>query len=531
MSRLLELVCWRLLIQREPHRWGKGMGMPKLLLGIDIGTSSVKGIICDSEGHLVAQAAREHVLHSPQPGWAEESPAGWWESTCEVVRECLSHPAVQSDQIAGVGVTGMVPAVVLLDQDGQPLRPSIQQNDARAIAEIEELRGRVAPQRFFETTGASLSQQSVGPKLLWIQRHEPAIWECTRTILGSYDYVNYCLTGYRAVEVNWALESGLYNLHTQTWSDDLLAAAHVTSDRLPPIRRPTEIIGGVSRAASALTGLRAGTPVVAGTADHVGAALAAGIREDGDLLIKFGSAGDVLYSTQTLVVDPRLYIDYHDIPGQYLLNGCMATSGSLLKWLVQQFFQDDATAAADHHQTLYQFLDAQAEKLPAGSDGLVVLPYFLGEKTPILDPLARGVVVGLTLYHTRYHLYRAVLEGVVFGFRHHVEVLRERGQFPRRVVASEGGAASRLWRQIAADVLNLPVLYLANNPGASLAAAFVAGIGVGVFDTWDAIDRFLSIEDTTHPDATRSAVYDQLFGLYCQLYPQLKGLFPLLRGA
>jgi xylulokinase len=419
----------------------------------------------------------------------------------------------------------MLPAIVLVDETGQPLRPSIQQNDARAVVEIDELKNAIDPEAFFDKTGSSINQQSIGPKLLWLQRHEPQVWAKTHKILGSYDYINYRLTGTYGIESNWALESGLYDMHSRDWSPELLQSAATSPELMPSIYAPTEVIGELLPEVAKETGLRPDTPVVAGTADHVGAALAAGIRENGDLLIKFGSAGDILYSSDDLLLDPRLYIDYHDVPGKYLLNGCMATSGTLVKWFVQEFCQEDMREASSQVQSVYEYLDGKAAALPPGGDGLIVLPYFLGEKTPILDPQARGVFFGLTLFHTRYHLYRAVLEAVVFGFKHHVQVLQELGQSPRRVVASEGGARSPVWRQIAADVLNLPIVHLANNPDASLAAAFVAGMGVGAFTDWSEIEAFITTEGTTYPIAANNEVYERLFELYRRLYAKLKDDF------
>lgn len=495
------------------------------LLGIDIGTSSVKGIVIEPGGRTVAQAAAGHRLSSPHPGWAEESPDVWWENTVKVIHDCLAHPGVSPEAIACIGVAGMVPALLLLDENGVPLRPSIQQTDARAQKEIEEVKSGTPEGYFFAKTGASLSQQSIGPKLLWLQRHEPELWRRTAVIQGSYDFINYRLTGVYGIERNWALESGLYDLNRQAWSPELLALFETPAEKLPEIRDPSQVIGMVTAEAAVVTGLPCGVPVVAGTADHVGAALAAGVVADGDVLLKFGSAGDILYGSSERLVDPRLFIDYHDIPGKYLLNGCMATSGSFIRWLVEQFFGEDAGRAAELGRSVYAHLDQRAAQIPAGSEGLIILPYFLGEKTPILDPRARGVFFGMTLYHSRYHIYRAALESVVYGFRHHIEVLKERGRVPRRIVAGEGGARSPLWRQMAADVLNLPVAYLVDNPGASLAAAFVAGMGVGVFPSWRAIERFVTLQEVTQPIPANVPVYDRCFERYCALYEHLKDDF------
>ena len=416
------------------------LDMGQLFIGIDIGTSAVKAVIVDTNGNLIADASREHHLVSPKPGWAEENPEEWWHNCVAVIRECIDNAAFRGREIAGVGVTGMVPAIILLDDAGEIIRPSIQQNDARTTVEIDEFRAQIDQELFYSITGSIINQQSVGPKLVWLQRNEPAVWERAQTIFGSYDYINYRLTGIRSIEANWALESGLYDINKKEWSGLLLQKFNVTSSMLPEVHSASQVIGSITGEAASLTGLRPGIPVVAGSADHVAAALAAGIKDEGDLLVKFGSAGDILYCCDSLILDPRLYIDYHDIPRKYLLNGCMATSGSLLKWYVNQFCQNELKTASDSNKSVYEILDAEAADLEPGCDGLVVLPYFLGEKTPIFDAKARGVFFGLTLYHTRAHLYRAVMEGVVYGFKHHVNVLEERNLSVKRVIVSEGGA-------------------------------------------------------------------------------------------
>ena len=501
-----------------------------MLLGLDIGTSSVKAVVIDTDGRIVCHASADNTLLAAAPGWAEQEPAEWWANAVSTIRACLAHPDVAASEITAVGVTGMLPALLLLDADGAPLRPSIQQNDARTLAEIDALSAAVGVEAFFALTGATPSQQSIGPKLLWLQAHEPDVWARTRTILGSYDYINFRLTGVLEVEQNWALESGLYDLGARRWSPELLAVVNTPAALLPPVHAPHEVIGAVTAEAARETGLRAGTPVVAGSADHIGAALAAGVTQDGDLLVKIGSAGDILYCCETLVLDRRLYIDYHDVPGKYLLNGCMATSGSLLRWYVQQFCPDVLAEARAAGTSAYAMLDVRAAMLPPGSERLVVLPYFLGEKTPIMDPYARGTILGLTLFHSRDHVYRAILEAVAYGFRHHVEVLRERGCEPQRVLISEGGAASPLWRQIVADVLQRPVTYLRDNPGSALGAAFVAGVGVGVFASWDDITRFVTVEGTTAPDPANAALYDDLYAIYRDAYERLKPAFRGLAG-
>ena len=345
---------------------------------------------------------------------------------------------------------------------------------------------------------------------MWLAKHEPDQWSRGRTVLGSYDLMAFRLTGERGVESNWALESGLYDLDTGTWAGDIVEGARVDASLLPPIHRPNEIVGRVTEEAAAATGLRAGTPVVAGSADHVASAFAAGIVEEGDLLVKLGGAGDILLATEEPLIDPRLYLDFHLVPDRYLPNGCMAASGSLIRW-----FQAHVARGASLAK-----LDREAEAAGPGAGGIVALPYFLGEKTPINDPAARGAFVGLHLGHERGHLFRAVLEAIAFGFRHHIDVFVERSHPPRRIRVTNGGARSRVWPQVTADVLGLPLERLAVTGGSALGAAFAAGIGVGAFSDWKEIERFVAVTDVVEPHVHDA--YDRPYRTYRALYPALK---------
>jgi xylulokinase len=491
--------------------------MSSYLLGIDIGTTATKGILLHPDAGIVAAAEAPASLSARHATWAEEDPAQWWVNVAQVTAACLAQAHISGRDIAAVGVSGMVPCVVLLAEDGAVLRPSIQQNDARAVDEIELFKRELDPADVLRRTGSAISQQSIGPKLLWLRRHEPEVMSRASFVLGSYDYIVYKLTGVCSCERNWALESGLFDLQRQDWDDTLLALSTIPRQWLATVHWASDVVGTVTPEAAAHTGLRVGTPVVAGSADHIASAFSAGVKTPGDLLVKLGGAGDILYSLDAPVVDARLYLDYHVIPGRYLINGCMASSGSILKWF-QMYFAPDAGFAR---------LDAEALSLPAGSEGLVLLPYFLGEKTPIHDARARGVLFGLTLAHTRAHVYRAILEGIAYGFRHHLAVLAELGLGVTRARVTNGGARSRLWKQVVADVLGLPLEQLAEHPGSSLGAAFVAGKGVGIFACWDEIERFVHVPAVVEPDAAAHARYTALYGIYRQLYERNRDLFHL----
>ena len=501
--------------------------MKDAIVGIDIGTTQTKGVVIATDGTVLAQAGREATLVSLHPNWAEQDADEWWGNTQEILRE-LAEAVSGVARIRAVGVSGMVPALVVLDGDGRPLRFSIQQNDARTASEIAELKEGFGDERFFALTGGSINQQVLAPKLRWLAKHEPDVLAHARWLCGSYDYIALRLTGSLWAEHNWALESGLCDIATGDWSPDLLALAGIAPELLPAVRASHEVVGEVRPEVAAATGLEAGTPVIAGVADHVASAFTATVTQPGDLLVKFGGAGDVLYSLDRLVTDPRLFIDHHVVPGAYYLNGCMATSGSLVKWFTRAFCQADAAAADAAGVGVYAYLDGQAAPLPPGSDGLVVLPYFLGEKTPLHDPYARGTIVGLGLHHGRHHLFRAVLEAVAYGFRHHVDVLSERGLPVQRVLASDGGAASDLWLQITADVLGRPVHRVLGHPGSSLGAAFVAGKAVGLFADWGDIERFVAAAEPFEPRPAAHAAYSEFYALFRDTYERLASLYPRL---
>jgi xylulokinase len=476
-----------------------------LLLGIDVGTTAVKAILLDPDAGVVAQAERPVTLHSDRPGWAEEDVTQWWDNATALSRELTADR-----RIVAVGLSGMVPCVILQDEQGRPIRRSIQQNDARASREIAELTRELADARVLERTGSAVTQQSVAPTVRWLQRHEPEAWAATRTIAGSYDTLVRLLTGERSTEANWALESGLYDLEAGDWAHDILATVALEAERLPVVRRAHEVVGRVTPDASAQTGLPAGTPVVAGSADHVASAFSAGVVRDGDMLVKLGGAGDILLATDRPLVDRRLYLDFHLRPGMYLPNGCMATSGSLIRWFQAQLAGGESLDR----------LDDEASASGPGAGGIVALPYMLGEKTPLHDPEARGAFIGLSLSATRGDLFRAMLESIAFGFRHHLDVFAELGRIPHRARVTNGGAHSRLWVQVTADVLGLPLETLRMHPGSALGAAFVAGMGVGIFDDWDQIERFVEVAGVIEP--RDHDAYERPYRTFRALYPALR---------
>ncbi|MBC8267213.1 MAG: FGGY-family carbohydrate kinase [Rhodospirillaceae bacterium] len=496
-----------------------------LFLGLDIGTTSTIGILIDHTNRVLATASCPVDLSSPHAGWAEEDPHQWWSNVCAIVPRVLETAQCRAADISAIGVTGMVPALVLLGNNDCLLRPSIQQSDGRSGVEVAEIASEVDPEKFLETTGNGINQQLIATKLRWLERHEPDVFRQISTIFGSYDFINWKLTGARSIEQNWALEAGFLSLETRALAPDLVALAHIDPAVLPDVKLSHEIVGEVTLEAAAATGLVKGIPVVAGCADHVASAYVAGVVEEGDILIKFGGAGDILAATSQIRPDPRLFTDFHIVPGLFMPNGCMASTGSLLNWFVAEIAGNVTTEPGAAETTAHARLDALAEDVPPGANGVLALPYFLGEKTPIHDSFARGTFTGMSLNNTMADMWRALLEGTCFGFRHHIEVMRDIGYPVRRILASDGGTASRVWMQIAADILGMPVQLLTNHPGSCLGAAWLAGMGTGAVSDWAGVNRFVGEGSLISPNPKNGELYDARYVQYRQLYERLRPLF------
>jgi xylulokinase len=472
-------------------------------VGIDIGTTGTKTVMFDVSRGILAQATRETTLHSPAPGFAEADTAQWLTNVIDSIREARSLAGVAPGDIDAIAVSGMVPAVVPIDHRGNALRKAILQNDARAHHEIGQLAAALADVDLVSLTGSPLSQQSVAPTAVWLAHHEPEVYAHTRHLVGSYDWVLSALGADVHVERNWALESGLFAIDGGL-ADAVLCAADLDPALLPPVKHPGTQVGGLSTEAAERTGLRTGTALIVGGADHVLSAYSAGVNDPGDALVKLGGAGDILVASATKVTDERLYLDAHPVPGRWLPNGCMATSGSLIRWFQALVGGDELTV-----------LDAEAARCAPAE--VLCLPYFLGEKTPINDPELRGVFAGMHLGHNRADLYRSVLEAIAFGFRHHVDVFADISIPLNKTMITNGGSKSTLWKQIHADVLGIEMHPVIGHPGASLGAAIIAAIGVGAIDDWADANRFVTLGPPVVPDPQRRPIYDDAYARWREL--------------
>jgi xylulokinase len=475
------------------------------LLGIDIGTASTKGVLARPDGTIVATAARTHTMSLPRAGWAEmDAKRDWWDDLLEVCRELVASAA--DGQIKGVCVSGLGPCLLVCDEHLQPLRPAILYGvDMRATREIEELTVRYGEDAIVQRGGKALSSQAVGPKLLWVRNNEPEVWKLTKRCYSAHSYIVGRLTGEYVLDHHTASQCDpLYDLAGQEWhrpwADDVAPGLE-----LPRLAWSGEVVGTVHTEAAAATGLAPGTPVTAGSVDAWVEGYSAGVRAPGDLMLMYGSTMFFVQVLKTRSTHPGLWTTAGIERGSFTLAAGMATSGSLTSWL------RELTGNASFEQ-----LVQEAGLTPPGADGLLLLPYFAGERTPIFDPQARGVIAGLTLRHRRGHLFRAVYEGIAFGIRQILEVLDQAAEPASRTVATGGGTQGGLWTQIVSDVTGREQLLPVQTIGASYGDALLAAIGAGL--TAPTTD-WAQVAERVEPNPEPRELYDELYAAYSELYP------------
>ncbi len=494
------------------------------LVGVDIGTYESKGVIANSSGHIVGQAVCAHGLDLPKPGWAQhDADEVWWHDFCLLVARLLEQTQKSASSIAAVGCSGIGPDLLPIDEAGRPLRPAILYGiDTRAAAEIAELEAGLGTDQIERVSGNSLSSQSVGPKILWLAHHEPEVLKRTRHILTATGYLVYRLTGKTWIDnYTAATFAPLFDIHALRW-DSAMCRGIVAPEILPTSAWSTEIAGTITPDAASLTGLRAGTPVIVGTTDASAEAISVGVTRPGELMIMYGSTLFLIHVTDRLIVDRRLWTGVYLAPNRWALAAGMATSGSITRWFRDEFAIPEKRIEAEGGLNAYAALAQAAAQVPPGSQGLMVLPYFSGERTPINDPLARGVFAGLTLSHGRNHIYRAILEGVAYGLAHNLEVIRESGATTERAVAVGGGTKNGLWLQIVSDVTGVEQMVPAQTVGAAYGDAFLAGLGVRLFSELDDVKSWVQPAQVIRPDAENQNIYQRYYREYRSLYPVLK---------
>ncbi len=490
-------------------------------LGIDASTTATKALLMDASGAVVAIGRSEYGFETPWPLWSEQSPLLWWDGAQQAIRQSLGEAGVTGADVGAVGLTGQMHGLVLLDGAGRVLRPAILWNDQRTAAECDEIRERVGRRRLIDITGNDALTGFTAPKILWVRNHEPDVFNRVAHVLLPKDYVRYRLTGVFAVDRAGGSGTLLFDLAARDWSPDVVAALDIPPGVLPPTFEGTSITGEVTAAAAAATGLRAGTPVVAGGGDQAANGVGVGAVAPGIVAMSIGTSGVVFAAADRPVVERegRLHAFCHAVPGTWHLMGVMLSAAGSYRW-----FTDELAPGRS-----YAELDAAVAATAPGAGGLVFLPYLTGERTPHPDPTARGAFVGLTVRHGLGHLARAVMEGVAFGLRDMVELMAavlDLGE----VRVSGGGAASRQWLRIVADVLGRPVRLVGTAESAAHGAAILAASGAGAFGSVaEACDAAVELGAVVEPE-DHGGAYDDAYGIYRDLYPALRESFgPLAR--
>lgn len=488
-------------------------------LGIDVGTGGTRAVVINPDGSVVASARAEHVpFVSTRPGWAEQDPQDWWRATITVVREVLSK--LDADQIKAVGFSGQMHGLVLLDQNNDVLRPAIIWCDQRTDSQCNSLTEMIGAGRLIELTCNPALTGFTLPKMLWVREWEPEIWQKLRTVLLPKDYVRLRLSGDRATDVSDGSGTLLLDVKARKWSSEMLSATEIDEQLLPRVYESPEVTGTISKAGAEATGLRVGTPIIAGAGDQAAGAVGMGIVRPGTASSTIGTSGVVFAATDNPMLDPkgRVHTFCHAIPGRWHVMGVTQGAGLSLRW-----FRDQFGAIGEDSCDSYDRLTKEASVISSGCEGLIWTPYLMGERTPHLDPFARAALVGLTASHTRAHIVRAILEGVAFSLRDALEIFNEIGVQVEEIRLGGGGARSSLWRQIQADVYGQPVNTVAAEEGAAFGAALLAGVAVGMWSSVDAAcDAVVRIADHVEPNADSLRILASQYERFKQIYPALK---------
>lgn len=504
----------------------------KYLLGIDLGTSGTKTVLFDERGKRVAADTVEYAMYQPQNGWAEQEPDDWWNAAVKTIRAVLSKSGITSESIAGIGVSGQMHGLVMLDKAGKVLRRSIIWCDGRTGRQCAEITEKLGRERLIGITANPALTGFTAGKILWVRENEPEIYEKCRHIMLPKDYVNYMLTGEICTEVSDASGMNLLDVTNRCWSQEVLRVLDIDGELLGRMHESVDIIGEVTPLAAELTGLAAGTPVVGGAGDNAAAAIGTGVVSTGKAFTTIGTSGVVFAHSDSVTIDPkgRVHSFCSAVPGAWTVMSCTLSAGLSLRWLRDVCCQAEVSAAQEQGTDPYVLMDRLAVTSPPGANRLLFLPYLMGERSPLLDEKARGCFIGLSAMHTKADLIRAVMEGVCYSQKQCVDVLTEMGVPTGDMMVCGGGARSALWRQMLSDVYGCPIkTSAASLEGPALGAAILAGTATGVFsDVTSACGCIVDSDSAVEPAADRVEVYGDFYRLYLRLYPALRESFDRL---
>jgi xylulokinase len=504
-----------------------------ILLGLDVGTSGTKAVAIDETGTLLASALEEYPLHSPRPGWAEQDPADWERAAFAALAKLAAK--IDTREVRGLGLTGQMHGSVFLDAENRVIRPALLWCDQRTAAQCDAITETVGETRLIEMVSNPALTGFTAPKILWLRDAEPHHHARVKKVLLPKDYIRLLLTGEYATDMADASGTLLFDVQHRCWHRGLMSLLQIDPDWMPPAFEGTEVTGLLSPQAALRAGLPAGIPVVAGGGDQAAGGVGCGIVRPGVISSSLGTSGVVFAFAENVSTDPqgRVHTFCHSVPGKWHVMGVMLSAGGALRWFRDALCAEEMARAKQEGKDAYTYITALAETIPIGSEGLTFLPYLTGERTPHKDPHARGAFVGLSLRHTKAHMARAVLEGVAFGMRDSLEIIRQMGVAVSEIRASGGGARSTLWRHILADTARAPMVRINVDEGPAYGAAILASVATGLHDSVEeACDRMIHEVDRVEPDATRARAYDPWYlefqSAYAALAPRFRRTAALL---
>ena len=497
------------------------------LMGIDVATTGTKCIIADKEGKIVSSDFHEYPLLAPRPGWAEQNPEEWWKATYAAIKGALQNENIKGEEIDGIGLTGQMHSSVFLDEKSQVIRPAILWCDNRTAKQVDEVHKLFGREKFIQLTCNPVLTGFTLPKILWLKETEPSNYKKIKKILVPKDYIRFKLTGEFASDVSDASGTSVFDVKGRKWSDEVIKKLGLDKNFFPKVYESSEITGKITSEAAKLTGLKVGTPVVAGAGDQAASAISCGIYKEGVMSATLGTSGVIFASTDTAKIAPegKLHSFCHSVKDKWHLMGVVLSAGGSFKWACDTLGDKEKEDAKKQKASFYYLMDKKAAEVPIGSEGLVFLPYLTGERTPHQDPDAKGVFFGLSLRHNKSHFIRSVMEGVGFALKDSLELMKDLDIAIEEVRLVGGGAKSKLWKGMLADIFGSPIRTLKVEEGAPYGALLLAGIGVGMYEDVEEASKVIELGAVQEPNKKNTAVYRDFYLLYRNLYTNLKSSF------
>ena len=497
-------------------------------IGIDIGTTGAKALLMDLNGVVVTTATNEYPMYIPNPLWAEQNPDDWWNAVCKSIKNVLAQGKIKVNDVKGIGLTGQMHGLVTLDEYGKVLYPCIMWNDQRTAEECNQITEKIGFNELLSITGNQVLPGFTAPKILWLRKNRPDIYTKIKKVLLPKDYIRFKLTNEFFTDVSDASGTSLLNVKERKWSKEILEKLSIHFEWLPEVVESVSQTGRITKEAALLTGLSEGIPIFAGGGDQAAGAVGAGAVKEGIISIALGTSGVVFTHSDNYRIEPegKLHAFCHSVTNKWHLMGVTLSAAGSFRWYRDTFTYEEKLEAEKSGKDVYEILTEKASTIPAGSEGLFFLPYLTGERTPYPDPNARGAFIGLNVRHTKAHMTRSVLEGVAYSLRDCYELISNLGIKAESIVISGGGAKSVLWRSIISDIFNAEINTLTCTEGAPYGAAIIASVGAGEYkDVSEACTKMLKKASSIQPDNKRVTLYNEFYGIYKELYPQLKNSF------